>query len=51
MAFTENANGKLGLVTPWSSSLVNTPEPSSLLLLGAGLLGLFGGKRALKAKA
>lgn len=51
MAFTEDAKGNLGLVTPWSSSLVNTPEPSSLLLLGAGLLGLFGGKKALKARA
>jgi len=51
MAFTEDSNGQLGLVTPWSSSLVNTPEPSSLLLLGAGLLGLFGGRKAMKEKA
>ncbi|GAC1620407.1 MAG: hypothetical protein PVS2B2_14030 [Candidatus Acidiferrum sp.] len=40
VAFTEDANGGLSLVSPWSSSLVNVPEPSSLTLLGAGLLGL-----------
>jgi hypothetical protein len=45
MAFTEDANGNLLLVTPWSSSLVTTgttptPEPSSVMLLGAALIGL-----------
>jgi hypothetical protein len=40
VAFTENANGNLSLVSPWSSSLVGVPEPSSLMLLGAGLLGV-----------
>jgi hypothetical protein len=41
MAFTEDANGNLTSVTPWSSSLIVTPEPSSLFLVGgAGLAGL-----------
>lgn len=46
MAFTLDANGNVDLVTPWSSSLVNTPEPASLLLLGAGLAGLAALKKA-----
>ena len=42
MAFTQTSGGDLNLVTPWSSSFVTTPEPSSLLLLGIGLLGVLG---------
>jgi hypothetical protein len=40
MAYVLDASGNLVAVTPWSSSLVNVPEPSSFVLLGAGLLGL-----------
>ena len=50
MAFTEDANGNLTSVTPWSSSLIVTPEPSSLFMVaGAGLAGLLG--LLMKAKA
>jgi|SRR6516225_2501929 hypothetical protein len=43
MAFTEDANGNLTSATPWSSSLIVTPEPSSLFMVGgAGLAGLLG---------
>jgi len=50
MAFTEDANGHLTSVTPWSSSLIVTPEPSSLFMVGgAGLAGLLG--LLLKARA
>ena len=50
MAFTEDAKGNLTSVTPWSSSLIVTPEPSSLFMVGgAGLAGLLG--LLMKAKA
>jgi hypothetical protein len=50
MAFTEDTNGNLTSVTPWSSSLIVTPEPSSLFMVGgAGLAGLLG--LLMKAKA
>lgn len=32
--------GDLVAVSPWTSSLINVPEPSSLMLLGTGLLAL-----------
>jgi PEP-CTERM motif len=46
MAFLTDSSGNLVAVSPWSSSLINvtppvsTAEPSSLMLLGAGLLGI-----------
>jgi hypothetical protein len=50
MAFTEDAKGHLSSVTPWSSSLIVTPEPSSLFMVGgAGLAGLL--LLLMKAKA
>jgi hypothetical protein len=46
VAFLTDSKGNLVAVSPWSSSLidvsppVSAPEPSSLMMLGAGLLGI-----------
>jgi PEP-CTERM motif len=40
VAFLTDSNGNLVAVSPWSSSLIFVPEPSSLMLLGTGLLAL-----------
>ena len=42
IAYLEDSQGNLIAVSPWSSSLINVPEPSSIMLLGAGLLALGG---------
>jgi hypothetical protein len=40
VAYLVDSSGNLVAVSPWTSSLINIPEPSSLMLLGTGLLVL-----------
>jgi len=40
VAFLTDSSGNLIAVSPWSSSLIFVPEPSSLRFLSVGLLGL-----------
>lgn len=40
IAYLLDSSGNLIAVSPWSSSLVFVPEPSSIMLLGTGLVAL-----------
>lgn len=40
IAYLEDSQGNLIAVSPWSSALINIPEPSTIMLVGAGLLAL-----------
>jgi len=40
IAYILDSNGNLVAVSPWSSSMIFVPEPSTVMLLGVGLLAL-----------
>ncbi len=40
IAYLTDSSGNLVAVSPWSSTLIFVPEPSSIMLLGTGLLAL-----------
>ena len=47
LVFVENSLDQVVAVSPWSSAVVFTPEPGTLLLLAIGLVGVFAFRRRL----